>query len=134
MDIKITFVFIAILALVGCGKGGGGSAAPSKDLFSLWREDSTNAPMDLTSGAFNTTLNYSEIVTTAGEICDCDFLAIGDQTAGTYTLSNCTYRSGTGAGSDPGCSLGNGSGNYTNVGAVLSICPNSTPTNCSKYH
>jgi hypothetical protein len=121
---------ILIVAFVACGGGGGSKAAP-KNLFSLWKEDGTESPLDLTGGAFNTTLPMLFIFT-GGEQCHCDMIIIGDQTSGGWSLSSCGYNAGTGTG-DPGCSSLNSAGTYSIISNSLSICGGNTP-GCDKYH
>src|SRR5690606_12896788 len=56
----------------------------------------------------------------SGEICLCDFLATGTESAGNYAFLSCTYQ--TGGSGDPGCSMLDSTGTYTNDGVTLTAC------------
>lgn len=104
-------VSMIIVGLVACGGGGGGGGAASKNLFSLWKDTTTSAPLDLTGGNFNAPLAMFFIFT-GGAQCECDLTLIGDQSSGAWALRSCGYIAGTETG-DPGCNTMNSSGNYT---------------------
>lgn len=117
-------LFLAVAALIsGCAKENG--STPSKNLFSLWTADANQATLDLRAANFGSqTIGFLFV---GGASCSCTMNISGSQSSGTYTLSGCSYVSG--GGGDPGCASLNGSGTYTNAGAVLSICTSS----CSTY-
>lgn len=92
---------VAVTALVVLSACGGGGDDDSKDLFSLWKSDPGNAPLDLTGRSFNTTQPIS-IFVVDGSVCNCNLTIIGDQESGAASLNSCTYVQGTSA-KDPGC-------------------------------
>lgn len=112
-----------IIGFVGCG-GNDGDGAASKNLFSLWKDTITSAPLDLTGGSFNTPLGMLFIFT-GGAQCQCDLTMIGYQSSGAWALSSC-------GGVNPICSTMNSSGNYTLSSNTLSICGGNTP-GCDTY-
>jgi len=109
------------LLIASCGGSGGGDSAP-KDLFSLWNETTTNAPLDLTGGAFSVPLNLSFFFV-GGAQCDCTFTVLGTQSSGTYVINSCSYNFGSGSG-DPGCNALNETGVYTNNNNTLTATGN----------
>src|SRR5690606_33857709 len=81
------WVMIAVsLALTACG--GGGDNTPQKDLFSLWTNTQTGAPLELTGGTFGTE-GHVNMYTTDGTRCICDLAIIGTQQSGTVALTGC---------------------------------------------
>ena len=109
------------IGLVACGGGGGGSS--EKDLFSLWTDTDTNAPLDLRGGAFSTPLPMHSYYPDGAQ-CDCTLTVLGTQSGGTYIINACVYRYGTGSG-DPGCNSLDGTGTYTKTSDTLTTYPSS---------
>lgn len=128
----VALMLIGTLGLVGCGSGGGSSAAPFKDLFSIWTETTSGQLLDMSAGSFGAGQSFSAAMP-GGEICDCTLTIIGTQASGSGVLSSCTYRAATGGGSDLGCASLNSTSNYTNNAAVLKICDAASPTSCQTY-
>lgn len=116
---------IGVLLVVGlsaCGGGGGGGDEP-KDLFSLWTNTDTGAPMDLRGAEFSTPFPVS-FYFVDGSQCDCTLNIVGTQSDGSYFLNACVYRYGTGD-RDPGCNALDGTGNYAKTSDTLTISPSS---------
>lgn len=126
------FSLIILSTLISCGGGGGGggTAPASKNLFSLWKNTTTNAPMDLTGGSFGAPIGMYFFFS-GGAQCRCTMNAIGDQSSGSWALSSCYYVVGSGA-SDPGCTSLNDTGTYTLSNNTLSICSGTTHI-CNTY-
>lgn len=128
---KLTFVLI-LLMLSGCGgSSSSDSAATSsaKNLFSSWAEDGTTFVLDISRSDFGTS-NFTYLIT-GNAICDCVLSIGGTQASGNAVMSSCTYRAGTGGGSDPGCASLNASYTYTKPDSVLKVCNGGT---CYTYH
>ena len=123
---KIIAAIILTLSLVSCG--GGGDA--TKDLFSLWIEDGTGNPLNLTGGTFNTPLDFA-IFFVRGEQCNCKLTFIGTQSSGFYNLNSCNYQFGTGS-EDPGCNALDSTGTYSKSSNTLTITPSTG--SASTYH
>jgi hypothetical protein len=122
---------VLAVGLVACGGGGGGGGAASKNLFSLWKEVNTSAPLELTGGNFNTAIPILFSFAPGGEQCVCNLIVVGDQSSGAWTLSQCGYVPNSGSG-DPGCSAMNATGDYTLSNNTLSICGGNSP-GCDTY-
>lgn len=120
---KTAFLVCGIIALSACG---GGSGSSEKDLFSLWREATTDLPLDLTGGDFNQDIEMAFFFS-SGAQCNCDFRVIGDQSSGAYTRNSCFYVTGSSAGGDPGCNALNESGTYTKENNTLTAQTPSGP-------
>jgi hypothetical protein len=121
-----------LLVLSACGSGSSSDSAAStatKDLFSSWAEDGTTFVLDMHNGSFGT-FPFTYLIT-GGAICDCTLAIGGTQTSGNAVMSGCTYRNGTGGGSDPGCASLNASYTYMKPESVLSVCTGGT---CYTYH
>jgi hypothetical protein len=118
---KAVLLILAVMTISACG-GGGGGADPSKDLFSLWKRDSDNAPFDLTGGAFG---GWGVLYFLLGDNtnCYCKALAVGDQSSGAVSLQEC--------GSSSSCRVLNGAYTYTKSSKNLTICHKGT---CYGYH
>lgn len=109
---------VAVLAaLVACG--GGSDSPEQKELFSLWQEQGSNTPVDLSGGAFSAPLTFS-LFFTGGAQCNCNMTLVGNQTGGAYVINSCRFVAGS-ASQDPGCSALSDTGRYTNVDSVLTI-------------
>lgn len=124
--------FVVGLALSACGGSGGTDSAASsanKNLFSSWAEDGTSFVLDMSHGYFGT-FSFTYLIT-GGAICDCILSLGGTQSSGNAAMSGCTYRNGTGGGSDPGCISLNASYTYTKPASALSVCTGGT---CYTYH
>lgn len=104
-----------VAALVACG--GGSDDPEQKELFSVWREQGSNTPVDLTGGAFSVPLNFS-LYFTGGAQCNCNMTLIGDQSSGAYVINSCRFVAGS-ASQDPGCSALSDTGRYSNLDGVL---------------
>lgn len=119
-----------ILSLAACGNDDASTSPVStaKNLFSSWAEDGSTFVLDLTQGTFGTA--PMSFIVTAGGYCDCSITIGGTQSHGNAVMYNCSYRAGTGAGSDPGCSSLNGSYMYDKDDTRLTICGGG----CSTFH
>lgn len=115
---KKLIILVGFVFLTSCGSSGGGGG---KDLFSLWKAEGTNTPLDLTGGSFGAPGVLGAILS-GGETCFCSALLIGDQSSGSWGLSDC------GSGS---CSALNSSGTYTHSGDSATFCDSS---GCTVYH
>lgn len=107
-----------VVVLSACGGGGG----ESKDLFSVWTRDGTNAPLDLSASQFGPD-NHLNAYTADGTRCICDLAIIGDQGGGTIAITGCIsipYN----ASKNPQCVALQGSGNYTKNDGTLTITRN----------
>jgi len=124
--LKVLCIF-SVMALTACGGGGGEDSAP-KDLFSLWHEEGTDSPIDLTEGGFNQTMRFSFFFTDGAQ-CNCDFTVIGGQSSGSYVMNSCRYKFGSGS-EDPNCNAINSTGQYENKANVLTII---SPNGTTKY-
>jgi len=120
MKLLVTISVLGLLLGLG-GCGGGGSS--SKDLFSLWNNVDTDAPLDLRGGEFNSPMTFS-LFFEGGEQCDCRLTLLGNQSSGSYVLNFCSYRVGSGAG-DPGCNALNDTGFYEKSSNRLRITDSS---------
>ena len=122
---------VAAVGLVSCGGGGGGSSAPpAKGLFSLWKETSTNVPLDLTGGSFSNKMPILSLFANGAQ-CQCQLILIGDQSSGTWSFGQCVYVTGTGTG-DPGCASFTDAGTYTKSSDTLTTCSGS-PQTCDTW-
>lgn len=110
---------IIVLFLASCGSG--------KSVFSTWTHTSTNAVLDLSTAEIGA--NSMTLVFVGGAQCGIDLQISGDESSGTFIITNSTY-SGGGSG-DPGCSSLNGSGTFSVANETLSLCPSAG--SCSTY-
>jgi hypothetical protein len=113
----LVFSFLTVSIITGCLHDDDDPA--SKDLFSLWTEDGTDAKFDFSSGKLNESFPMAFFFV-GGEICNCDLLFLGTQSSGSWVLNSCVYDFGSGAG-DPGCNALNGTGTYSKAATVLTI-------------
>jgi hypothetical protein len=131
---KNIFLIIAFsLALTACGGGSGGGtkSVTDKDFFSLWKSVDDDTPLDLTSGGFNENLDFNSYLANGAQ-CNCDFIVIGDQKSGSYTLNSCNHVLGTGSGNEvPNCNALDHTGTYSKVGSKLTICDDTQ--DCTVY-
>lgn len=127
------FIIVLSLALTACG--GDGSVTKSvtnKDFFSLWKSVDDNSPLDLTDGDFNEGLEFN-LYLGNGAQCNCNFVVIGDQKSGGYTLNSCNHVYGTGAGDEiPNCNALDHTGTYTKDSKQLTICDDTQ--DCTVYN
>lgn len=110
----------SLALLTACG--GGGDDTPQKELFSLWANTQTGAPLELTGGSFGTE-NHINMYSTDGTRCICDAAIIGTQQSGTVALTGCIsipYNSSR----QPMCEAMNRGGSHTNANAVLTLAIN----------
>lgn len=115
---KVLSVLAVAASLAACGGGGG----DSKDLFSVWTRDSTNATLDLSASQFGPD-NHLNAYTTDGTRCICDLAIIGDQGSGSIAITGCIsipYN----ASRNPQCVALQGTGNYTKNDGTLTIMRN----------
>ncbi len=123
----VLFVFVFFFAglIASCGGGGGGDAAPApKSLFSLWKTTNGTGVIDLSKGSFSQPIPFF-MTFSSGAQCVCNFMFVGDQSSGGWSLSQCVYVPGSGTG-DPGCSGENTAGTYTLINNILTLCDNSS--------
>ena len=127
---KIIILLFLTFDFANCGGGAGSatSASSSKGLFSSWAEDGTTFVLDLLGGNFGS-FAFTYLMTSQA-ICDCSVTIGGTQASGNAVMSGCTYRAGTGSGSDPGCAALNASYTYTKPASVLTVCTGGT---CNTY-
>lgn len=129
--LRIQALIVVAASLSACGGGGGSdNPPPEKNLFSLWTNKDTGAPMDMTGGEFSSPLPFF-IYFPDGAQCNCTLTIIGRQSSGFYSLNSCTYRYSTGDG-DPGCNAADTSGTYTKTSDTLTITPSSGSTSTYK--
>lgn len=133
---KNTLYIIALsIALVACGGSSGTGVSTNsnsnKDLFSLWKTNDSSGPLDLTAGAFREILLFSSYASNGAQ-CDCNFVMVGDQESGSYTLNSCTHVQGTGSGSDtPNCNALDHTGLYSKTYTQLTVCDDTQ--DCTEY-
>lgn len=106
---------LSAVLLAGCGGGGG----DSKELFSAWKRDSDGVVLDLSSAEFGNP-KWFAFYFQNGAQCNCVLNVLGQQDSGTFVRNQCYYVARS-ASSDPGCQVLNGTANYTNIKAVLTI-------------
>lgn len=114
--VKRALVVSVVVMLAACGGGGGGD---SKDLFSIWTRDGDGGTFDLSSAQFGTE-NYMTAFTRDGTQCICRLAIIGTQDKGTMALNSC-ISSPYNSSKNRQCEQMNGTGNYTNADAVLTL-------------
>lgn len=108
---------IAALVLSGCG---GGSDGPTqKELFGVWKNESTGAVLDLTGATFSAPFAVVFYLQSGGS-CQCSVVVLGDQVGGKFISESCRPRADTGATQDQ-CNVLNTSLDYTNSNAVLTV-------------
>lgn len=100
---------IALIVLTsGCAKS-------LKDFRSVWTA-SDGHTISLQGTDFNKTTSVA-VTFTDGAVCTCNILLTGNEDAGAYGLSQCTY---TGGGAeDPVCGYLNVKGTFTKPGGLL---------------
>lgn len=121
---KNTFYIIALsLILTACGGSSSSDSKPvDKDLFSLWKPSDGNIPLDLTEAGFRENGLFSTYLSNGAQ-CDCNFVLIGDQESGSYTINSCTHLAGTGSGTEtPNCNVLDHTGLYTKTSTQLTVC------------
>ena len=110
---------LAIAALVLSACGGGSDGPAQKELFGVWKNESTGAVLDLSGATFATPFSLVFFLQ-AGGSCQCNVAVLGDQVGGKFISESCTPRAGTGAIQDQ-CNVLNTTLDYTNNNAVLTI-------------
>lgn len=110
---------LAIAALVLSACGGGSDGPAQKELFGVWKNESTGAVLDLSGATFATPFAVAFFLQTGGS-CQCNVVVLGDQVGGKFISESCRPRAGTGATQDQ-CNVLNTSLDYTNSNAVLTV-------------
>ena len=112
-------IVFATFFITGCGSSSSESSTPTKDLFSLWKNIETNAPLDFTNGTFSTIIPMAFFFV-GGAQCNCNCIIIGTQASGTYVLNSCSYKSGSGS-PVPNCKALNSNGTYLKSLDILTL-------------
>lgn len=123
-------VALSAVLVIGCGKRGSTDSTAEKSLYSTWKLDSSDYYLDLSSLTFGVPYVFQLTDINHRVVCSCSFTATGTEASGSYTLSSCTYYSGSGY-SDPGCSTLDGSGTFTHNKDLLVVCDSG---GCASYH
>ncbi len=135
MKLKIAICIVLLAFVSACGGGGGGNASSSssKSIFALWTKSNNTFSFDITGQSFGSAFPVDFLLTT-GEICACTGFVIGNESAGTISVTNCSYVSG-GAGNPNCANLWQNSGqayNYTKASVSLSLCDHTST--CYSYY
>lgn len=124
---RAVILLLALLSLSSCGQDV--ATTTEKDLFSLWKRDPDQVPLEMTGGVFDQVIPLTTAVA-GGGACKCLLKLTGEQASGTYSLYGCHYDSRGSGVSDPNCALMDGNGTYTKTALELSVCDNS---GCETY-
>lgn len=111
-------ILASLLTISACSSSGGGGDT-SKNLFSIWTEQSSGGVIDLQAASFGTPINFS-VFFSGGAQCNCDLTFIGGQASGTYILNQCFYIFNSGS-ADPNCNALNQTGTYSNSNGTLTV-------------
>lgn len=82
-----TLTAISIAAAVTACGGGGDEAPQEKNLFSLWTEKTTKAPLNLLNSNFGVKTAFTTEET--GVSCTCTMVVTGTQQSGNASVSSC---------------------------------------------
>ncbi|GAA6145843.1 hypothetical protein NBRC116585_19610 [Thalassolituus maritimus] len=126
---KLITLILTSVVLTACGGSSGGGDS-EKSLFSLWKEDGTDIPLDLTGGSLGTPYEFF-IFEADGAQCDCQLRFLGTEDSGSYVLNNCAYDYGSSANGDPGCESYNHSGTFSKTATTLTVCDDQQ--DCTEY-
>lgn len=117
---RLTMLLLVSVLLASCG-------AEQKSLFSSWSGKTSGFLLDLSGKDFGTHEIIWLIAT--GEQCQSTMAIGGTESSGSFVSISPFYVSGTGGGSDPGCSAFTFNGTYTKKDSILTICV----TECEDY-
>ncbi len=113
----------AFILLAACAKESDTITVQKKSIFSVWTRSNNTLSVNLSGGSLNVPFSL-KVTFASGEECNTSITFSGSEESGSYSITGSTYVSGTGSGTDPGCSSLNEVGTYVRENVSLKFCAN----------